>query len=121
MFFLQLPHPARLVDEDPIVDDDELDTNANNNQQQQQNDKNSIDEFNIDMPRTYRSVELRKWRQAPEVIENYGKPGERGKPVKIPASMQELAKEKFKENQFNLLASDMIWLNRSLTDVRHVE
>lgn len=42
-----------------------------------------------------------------------------GKPVKLPSSMQEFAKEKFKENQFNLVASDMIWLNRSLTDVRH--
>lgn len=42
-----------------------------------------------------------------------------GKPVKIPPYQQELMKEKFKENQFNLLASDMIWLNRSLTDVRH--
>uniref|UniRef100_A0A182MVQ5 Uncharacterized protein n=1 Tax=Anopheles culicifacies TaxID=139723 RepID=A0A182MVQ5_9DIPT len=42
-----------------------------------------------------------------------------GKPVKIPSNQQELMKEKFKENQFNLLASDMIWLNRSLTDVRH--
>jgi polypeptide N-acetylgalactosaminyltransferase len=39
--------------------------------------------------------------------------------VKIPSDQQELMKEKFKENQFNLLASDMILLNRSLTDVRH--
>ncbi|CAD6999257.1 unnamed protein product [Ceratitis capitata] len=33
--------------------------------------------------------------------------------------MTDLMKEKFKENQFNLLASDLISLNRSLTDVRH--
>lgn len=44
-----------------------------------------------------------------------------GKPVKMRSSQQEEMKEKFKENQFNLMASDMIWFNRSLADVRHKE
>lgn len=94
--------------EDPIVDDEEIDTNSN-------------DINGNFIAHTYRSAELKKWRAVPDVQENYGKPGERGKPVKIPPQMQDMAKEKFKENQFNLLASDMIWLNRSLTDVRHTE
>lgn len=45
-------------------------------------------------------------------------PGEMGKPVIIPKEDQEKMKELFKINQFNLMASDMIALNRSLPDVR---
>ena len=41
--------------------------------------------------------------------------------MKMRSSQQEEMKEKFKENQFNLMASDMIWFNRSLADVRHKE
>lgn len=37
----------------------------------------------------------------------------------IPKEQQAIMKEKFKENQFNLMASDMISLNRSLADVRN--
>jgi polypeptide N-acetylgalactosaminyltransferase len=45
-------------------------------------------------------------------------PGEMGKPVVMPLDKQAEAKEKFKINQFNLVASDMISLNRSLPDYR---
>lgn len=45
-------------------------------------------------------------------------PGEGGKPVVISKENQEKMKEMFKINQFNLMASDMIALNRSLPDVR---
>ena len=41
-----------------------------------------------------------------------------GTKVKIPTDMMDLKKEKFKINQFNLLASEMISVNRSLKDVR---
>lgn len=114
---VELPHSAQQRsaashkdDDDAMVNADEIDTNSN-----------IVDDqpFDSSVARTYRPQELKKWRPAPQVGENYGKPGELGKPVKIPSSQQELMKEKFKENQFNLLASDMIWLNRSLTDVRH--
>lgn len=45
-------------------------------------------------------------------------PGEMGKAVNIPKDDQGKMKELFKINQFNLMASDMIALNRSLPDVR---
>lgn len=45
-------------------------------------------------------------------------PGEDGKAVNIPKSKEQEMKELFKLNQFNLMVSDMIALNRSLADVR---
>ncbi len=44
--------------------------------------------------------------------------GENGKAVIIGKEEEALKNEKFKLNQFNLLASDRIALNRSLPDVR---
>jgi len=45
-------------------------------------------------------------------------PGEMGKAVVIPAEKKQERDEMFKINQFDLMASDMISLNRSLPDVR---
>ena len=45
-------------------------------------------------------------------------PGEMGKAVVIPAEKKQERDEMFKINQFDLMASDMVSLNRSLPDVR---
>lgn len=42
-----------------------------------------------------------------------------GKPVIIPSDKSEEMAERFKEHEFNIMASDMISLNRTLADVRH--
>jgi len=56
-------------------------------------------------------------RVLPSILNQDG-PGEMGKPVIIDKSLEEEKNEKFKINQFNLMASEMISLNRSLPDVR---
>jgi len=61
---------------------------------------------------------LKTWTKARQVPKQKGMPGEMGKSVQIPPDREEEKKEKFKVNQFNLLASEMISLNRSLQDVR---
>ncbi|XP_071440143.1 polypeptide N-acetylgalactosaminyltransferase 5 isoform X1 [Hetaerina americana] len=66
----------------------------------------------------YLASELKIWVPAPVVEEKRGLPGELGQAVRIPADREGLMKEKFKLNQFNLLASDAISLNRSLADIR---
>lgn len=70
------------------------------------------------VPATYKPGNLRRWRPAQPVPPAPGGVGEKGKAVHIPSDQEAIMKEKFKLNQFNLMASDMISLNRSLTDVR---
>lgn len=45
-------------------------------------------------------------------------PGDGGRRVVIPPELSEKSKASFKINQFNLVASDMMSINRSLPDYR---
>jgi len=64
------------------------------------------------------SLGFRTWSPVHPVIMDRGQPGSGGKAVKVPKSREEEKKEKFRINQFNLVASEMMSLNRSLQDVR---
>lgn len=70
---------------------------------------------------TYPSHLLKRWRPMPPVREKRGKHGEGGRGVTMRPEQDALMKQKFKENQFNILASDMISLNRSLLDIRQAD
>ena len=69
----------------------------------------------------YSPDQLRKWEKRKPVKKQGDLPGEMGAKVKTPSDMTEIKKEKFKINQFNLLVSEMISINRSLKDVRLAE
>ncbi|XP_012236045.2 polypeptide N-acetylgalactosaminyltransferase 5 isoform X1 [Linepithema humile] len=68
--------------------------------------------------RQYLQSKLHLWRPAKVVKESKGSPGEMGAAVHIPPENEVKQQELFKLNQFNLMASDMISLNRSLKDIR---
>ena len=70
----------------------------------------------------YPQNELVRWQARQPVTPVTDKlPGEKGVAVKIKKELEEEKKRKFKINQFNLLVSDMISVNRSLKDVRLAE
>ena len=72
----------------------------------------------FEFPEKYAPHQLKRWKPVPVVPEKNGSPGEMGRPVQLPPDQESLMREKFRLNQFNLLASDSISLNRSLPDVR---
>ncbi|XP_011329669.1 polypeptide N-acetylgalactosaminyltransferase 5 isoform X1 [Ooceraea biroi] len=108
---------------------------ADNKQQQQQQQALQSDESPLLHPkspmreaqllkyesnnkRQYPESKLHLWRPAKVIRESKGSPGEMGAAVHIAPENEAKQQELFKLNQFNLMASDMISLNRSLKDIR---
>lgn len=81
--------------------------------------KHNAGESNGDV--TYPNHLLNRWKPMPPVREKRGKHGEGGRGVTMRPEQEAIMKQKFKENQFNILASDMISLNRSLQDIRQAD
>lgn len=70
---------------------------------------------------TYPSHLLRRWIPMPPVRERQGEHGEGGAGVTMAPEQMSVMQQRFEENHFNVLASDMISLNRSLRDLRRPE
>ncbi|CAB4057330.1 GALNT [Lepeophtheirus salmonis] len=66
----------------------------------------------------YKESQLHSWSSRAPVVASGEDPGEMGQGVVLAPELDPKKKELFKINQFNLLASDRIPLNRSLQDVR---
>ena len=66
----------------------------------------------------YTSKQLVEWTPVNLIHNPKTWPGENGVGVTIPKKDEALKNEKFVINQFNILASDQIALNRSIRDVR---
>lgn len=73
------------------------------------------------VPLKYVAESLHSWEVPPPVVQGSAKEGhgEQGKAVVIAPSKKKEMDEKFKEHQFNIMASDIISVNRTLADSRH--
>ncbi|XP_045170186.2 polypeptide N-acetylgalactosaminyltransferase 13-like isoform X1 [Mercenaria mercenaria] len=75
----------------------------------------------FEIPTTYKippKVPVLNKNEKPGLLSRPSMPGDMGKAVVIPSDMDQESKEKFKIHQFNLVASDMMSLNRTLPDYR---
>ncbi|KAI1309021.1 Polypeptide N-acetylgalactosaminyltransferase 1 [Halotydeus destructor] len=81
------------------------------------NDGDAISSSNSALP-LYSRDQLSTWLPVSSSSNPASWPGECGRPVQLTGSEDALKNENFKLNQFNLVASDKIAVNRSLPDVR---
>lgn len=96
--------------------------NADDDQSKQTNVyADDDDEFLQLIDKTYRDEDLVEWNPKLPPVNDENEPGFLGKAVELPPEQQELAKERFKENEFNVVVSEMLSLNRTWGDNRSSE
>jgi len=80
--------------------------------------KNKVDDEAKESTPTSFINKIKQWFIEDEGGNPSSWPGENGKAVSLSGAKKDESKKRFKENQFNIVASDMIALNRSLPDQR---
>lgn len=78
-------------------------------------------EWNFEITKNYQASRLHTWIEPPMQLPIDGRQGENGTGFIASPELRPLMKKLHAENNFNLLASQMISVNRSLPDVRSVE
>ncbi|XP_031629086.1 polypeptide N-acetylgalactosaminyltransferase 13-like [Contarinia nasturtii] len=73
------------------------------------------------VPEKYSDSELVEWKPAPAPINRPGEPGNLGEAVVVPEELKEEATRRFSENNFDIVANELMSMNRSLPDMRYPE
>lgn len=79
----------------------------------------SLEEIQIDNEDDPQGAELYDLTELDDAVSRYG-PGENGQPVRLYGVKEEEARETWHLHNYNVIASNMISLERSLKDVRDV-
>jgi len=79
------------------------------------------EEFGDLLERTYKDALLHKWEPAPVIPSDPGAPGDLGQAVVVPPEREHESKRRFTENEFNVVMSEMMSYNRTLSDSRAPE
>lgn len=69
----------------------------------------------------YDDSDLTEWTPAKKSKSRPEEPGDLGKPVNVPDNLKEDAKRRFTENYFNVVANELMPLDRTLADFREPE
>lgn len=70
---------------------------------------------------TYEDADLSAWTPARKSISRPEEPGNLGQAVIVPDNMKANASRRFTENYFNIVANELMPLNRTLFDFREPE